>query len=62
MIAKSKKAHSIGEDLLKPCLVKVAEIMSENESATKLNEISASDNTVKKCIVNMSRGILAQIV
>ena len=62
LIARSKKAHSIGENLIKPCLVEAAEIMLENEPATKLNEISMSDNTVKRRIEDMSGEFLAHIV
>ena len=62
LIEKSKKAHSIGEDLIQPCLVEVAEIMLGNEAATKLNKISMSDSTVKKRIEDMSSDNLAQIV
>ena len=47
LIAKSKKANNIGEDLTKPCLIEVAEIMLGNKAATKLNKIPMSDNTVK---------------
>ena len=45
LIAKSKKAYNIGEDLIKPCLVK---ILLGNEAARKLSKISMSDNRVKK--------------
>ena len=62
LIAKSKKAHSIGEDLIKPCLVEVAEIMSGNEAASNLNKVSMSDNTIKRRIEDMSSDILAQIM
>ena len=60
LIAKSKRTHSIRVDLIKPCLVEVAEIIFGNEAATKLNGISVSDNTLKRRIEDKS--ILAQIV
>ena len=62
LIAKSEKTHSIGEDLIKHCLVEVAEIILGNEAATKPNRISMSDNIVKRRIKDMSSDILAQIV
>ena len=62
LIAKSKKAHSIVEDLIKPCLVEVAEVMSGNEAASNLNKLSMSDNTIKRLIEDMSSDILAQIM
>ena len=62
LIAKSKKAHNIGENLIKPCLVEMADILLGNEAARKLSKISMSDNCVKKRIEDMSNDILAQIV
>ena len=62
LIAKSKKAHNIREKLIKPCLVKMANILLGNEAARKLSKISMSDNNVKRRIKDMSSEILAQIV
>ena len=62
LIAKSKKAHNIRENLIKPCFVEMADILLGNEAARKLNKISMSDNCVKKRIEDMSSDILAQIV
>ena len=36
LIAKTKKAHNIGENLIKPCLVEMADILLGNEAARKL--------------------------
>ena len=62
LIAKSKKAHNIGENLIKTCLVKMADILLGNEAARKLSKISMSDNSVKRRIEVTSSDILAQIV
>ena len=62
LIAKSKKAHNIGENLIKPCLVEMADILLGNEAERKLSKISMSDNTVKRRIEDMSNDILSQIV
>ena len=62
LIAKRKKAHNIGENLIKPCLVEMADILLGNEAARKLSKISMSDNSVKRRIEDMSSDILAQIV
>ena len=62
LIAKSKKAHNIGENLIKPCLVEMADILLGNEAARKLSKISMSDNTVKRRMEDMSNDILSQIV
>ena len=62
LIAKCKKAHNIDEDLMKSCLTEGAKIMSGNESATKLNQISMSGNIVERRIEDMSSDIWAQIL
>ena len=62
LIAKSKKAHNIGENLIKPCLVETADILLGNEAARKLSNISMTDNSVNRRIEDMSSDILAQIV
>ena len=62
LIAKSKKAHNIGENLIKPCLVEMADILLGNEAVKKLSKISMSDNTVKRRIEDMSNDILSQNV
>ena len=62
LIAKSKKVHNIGENLIKPCLVKISNVLLGNEAARKLNKISMSDNSVKRRIEDMSNNILAQMV
>ena len=48
LIAKSKKAHNIGENFIKPCVVEMANILLGNEAARKMNKISMSDNSVKR--------------
>ena len=50
LIAKSKNALSIGENLIKPCLVEMADILLGNEAAKKLSKISMSDSSVKRRI------------
>ena len=62
LIAKSKKAHNIGENLIKPCFVEMADILLGNKAARKLSKISMSDNNVKRRIEDMSNNILPQIV
>ena len=57
LVVKSKKAHNIGENLIKPCLVEMADILLGNEAARKLSKISMWDNTVKRRIEDMSYDI-----
>src|SRR5215469_10662173 len=57
LIAKSKKPHTIGETLVKPCLLKAVEEVLGEEAKKKIEEISLSDNTVKNRIERMSQDI-----
>jgi len=61
LIVKSKKAHDIGENLIKPCLVEMANILLGNKAARKLSKISMSDNTIKKRIEDMSNNICPKL-
>lgn len=62
LIAKGKKSHIIGETLVKPCMLKAAEIVLGPESKQKLQQISLSDNTVKRRIDDMAEDIKKQVV
>src|SRR5215469_5564523 len=46
LIAKSKKSHTIGETLVKPCLLKAVEEVLGEEAKRKIEEISLFNNTV----------------
>ena len=61
-IAQSKKPHTIGEELIKPCLIEATTLILGKEKANKLEEISLSNDTIKKCISEMSQDILLQVV
>ena len=61
-IAQSKKPHTIGEELIKSCLIEATTLVLRKEKANKLEKISLSNNTVKKCISEMSQDILLQVV
>ena len=62
LFAKSKKAHNIGENPIKPCLMEMGDIFLGNEAARKLSKISMSDNNVKRRIEDRSSDISAQNV
>ncbi|KAF2902171.1 hypothetical protein ILUMI_04016 [Ignelater luminosus] len=47
LIAKSQKAHTFGESLIKPCMLKAAEELLEQEAPKKMREIPPSNDTVK---------------
>lgn len=62
LIAKEKKSHIIGETLVKPCLLKAADIILGTDGRQKLSQILLSDNTIKRCIDDMAEDIKIQIV
>jgi hypothetical protein len=62
LIAKSKKSHTIGEHLLKPCLLTAVEEILGAEAKKKIQEIPLSNNTVKDRIDKMSFDIEEQLL
>ena len=61
-IAKQKKAHIIGGDLLMPVMKEVVKIMIGDKKSKKLNAVLLSNSTVKRRIVDMSDDVLEQIL
>ena len=61
-IAQSKKPHTIGEELIKPCLIEATTLVLGKEKANKLEKISLSNDTVKKRISEMIQDILLKVV
>ena len=62
LIAKQKKPHTIGEKLVKPCMVEAARLVLDQNCVNKLNQVSLSDNTVKQRIDDMSQDIKSQVI
>ena len=62
MIAKQKKAHTIGENLVLPAAKVMVRCVFGDESEKKLNSISLSNNTVQRRIEEMSVDILQQVI
>ena len=60
-IAKLKKAHTIAEDLVKPCALEMTEIMCGKEVKSKLAQIPLSNNTISRRIDCMSEDIREQV-
>ena len=50
LIAKQKKAHTIGESLVKPNDIAMVRIVLGEESERKIKAITLSDNTVQRRI------------
>ena len=61
-IAKQKKPHSIGETLIKPCVLKMADIMLGKDAERKLASISLSNSTIQRRIKDLSDDIKCQVV
>ena len=60
-IAKEKKPHTIGERLIKPCAMKMVELVCGKEQKRKLEKIALSNNTIRCRISDMSQDILNQV-
>uniref|UniRef100_A0A671W871 DUF4371 domain-containing protein n=1 Tax=Sparus aurata TaxID=8175 RepID=A0A671W871_SPAAU len=54
LIAKAKKPHSIGEQLIKPACLKIVERLCGPQVVAKLKAVPLSDNTVKSRIDQMA--------
>ena len=61
-IAKQKKSHSVGEDLIMPVMKEVVKIMIGEKESKKLDAISLSNNTVRRRITDMSNDVLEQVL
>ncbi|GLV38140.1 hypothetical protein CBL_10107 [Carabus blaptoides fortunei] len=62
LIAKQGKPHTIGETLIKPAVLKMANIMLGKAAEVKLSQISVSNDTISDRIEDMRKDILAQVV
>ncbi|GFT23536.1 protein ZBED8 [Nephila pilipes] len=61
-IAKSKKPHTIGETLIKPCALEMVELVCGLEQRKKLEAIPLSNDVIQSRIVEISCNILKQII
>ncbi|XP_067945153.1 zinc finger BED domain-containing protein 5-like [Watersipora subatra] len=59
-ITRDKKPHTIGETLVKPCLLKCTKIILGDTAAQKIADVFLSDSTVKSRIDDMSADIKRQ--
>ena len=62
MIAKQKKAYTIGKNLVLPAAKVMVRCVFGDESVKKLNSISLSNNTVQRRIEEMSVDSLQQVI
>ncbi|XP_046861512.1 protein ZBED8-like [Xenia sp. Carnegie-2017] len=61
-IAKAKKAHTIGETLIKPCALEMTELVCGTEQRKKLEAVSLSNDTISSRIIDISNNILKQVM
>ena len=61
-IGKSKKPYTIGEDLIKPCMLAAAEQVLGSEAVSKLQAIPISNDRVKRRIIDMAVDIEEQVI
>ncbi|XP_023230433.1 uncharacterized protein LOC111630550 [Centruroides sculpturatus] len=61
LIAQNKKPYTIGEDLVKPAAVKMAEIMCGQKEAKKLNSVPLSARIVKERISILAENVKEQV-
>ena len=61
-IAKEKKAHTIGEILVKLYALKMTELIYGIEQRKKLEAVSLSNNTISSRITDISNNILEQVM
>ncbi|KRX34620.1 SCAN domain-containing protein 3 [Trichinella murrelli] len=62
LIAKNKKPHTIGENLVKPCIVNAVKILLGDDMARQFKNISLSDSTVKRRIDELADDIQQQVL
>lgn len=62
LIAKQGKPHTIGEALIKPAALKMANLMLGKAAEMTLSKIPLSNDTIRDRIEDMSNDILAQVV
>ena len=60
-IAKQKKLHTIGENLIQPCSLKIVELMLGKEKK-KIAVVSLSNSTIQRRIEDMAADIKDQVV
>ena len=61
-IARTKKPHNIGEELIKPCILEASKLILGEQQANKLQAISLSNDTDRSRISEMSEDIFLQVV
>ena len=61
-IAKNKKPHTIGEELILPCMKIISGLLLGPESVNKVSKVPLSNNTVQRRISKLSDDIEEQVI
>ena len=61
-IAKQKKPHTVGESLVKPCLLKAVKLVFGESSEAKMRQISLSNDTIQRHISDMLEDVQEQVI
>ena len=61
-IAKQKKPHNIGETFVKPCAVNMVKLILGKTSAKNIQQVSLSNDTIKRCISLMATDVKQQVI
>ena len=61
-IAKQKKTHTIGETLIKPCVLEMVEIVCGKKERKALESVPLSNDTIQSRITDISANILKQVM
>ena len=61
-IAKSKKPHTIGEELIKPSCVQITSLLCGEQAANKIKSVPLSAETVKRRIDDMAQNFQQQLL
>ena len=62
IVAKDKKPHTIGEELIMPATKVLVKHVIGNEAALKLNSVLLSNNAIQRRITEMSTDISEQVL
>ncbi|XP_078495832.1 SCAN domain-containing protein 3-like [Ciona intestinalis] len=62
LISKTKKPFTIGEDLIKPCMLAAATEVLGPEQANKLKAIPLSNDSIKRRILDMAVDVEQQVI
>ena len=61
-VAKSKKPHTIAEELIKPCVLQMTEDVVGKEASKKLELVPLSNNIIQSRIKDLSSDVLDKVI